>query len=41
MLGSDSDGVIVHALTQRLAGIEPQKQPAASTDNAAAPDGTS
>jgi NAD(P)-dependent dehydrogenase (short-subunit alcohol dehydrogenase family) len=39
VLGSDSYGIIINALTQRLADIEPQKDLAASTDFAAAPDG--
>jgi NAD(P)-dependent dehydrogenase (short-subunit alcohol dehydrogenase family) len=38
VLGSDSYGIIVNALTQRLADIEPQKDLAASTDFAAAPE---
>ena len=37
VLGSDSYGIILNALTQRLADIEPQKDLAASTDYAAAP----
>jgi hypothetical protein len=39
VLGSDSYGIIVNALTQRLADIESQKDLAASTDFAATPDG--
>ncbi len=39
VLGSDSYGIIVKALTERLADIEPQKEIAASTDFAATPDG--
>ena len=39
VLGSDSYAIIVNALTQRLADIEPQKDLAASTDFAATPDG--
>jgi hypothetical protein len=39
VLGSDSYGIIVNALTQRLADIQPQKGLAASTDFAATSDG--
>jgi NAD(P)-dependent dehydrogenase (short-subunit alcohol dehydrogenase family) len=39
VLGSDSYGIIINALSQRLADIEPQKDLAASTDFAAAADG--
>jgi NAD(P)-dependent dehydrogenase (short-subunit alcohol dehydrogenase family) len=39
VLGSDSYRILVNALTQRLADIEPQKDLAASTDFAATPDG--
>jgi len=39
VLGSDSYGILVNALTQRLADIEPQKDLAASTDFVAAPGG--
>ena len=39
VLGSDSYQILVNALTQRLADIEPQKDLAASTDFAAAPNG--
>jgi NAD(P)-dependent dehydrogenase (short-subunit alcohol dehydrogenase family) len=38
VLGSDSYGILVNALTQRLADIEPQKGLAASTDFVAAAD---
>jgi NAD(P)-dependent dehydrogenase (short-subunit alcohol dehydrogenase family) len=39
VLGSDSYGILVNALAQRLADIEPQKDVAASTDFPAAADG--
>jgi NAD(P)-dependent dehydrogenase (short-subunit alcohol dehydrogenase family) len=39
VLGSDSYQILVSALTQRLADIEPQKDLAASTDFSAAADG--
>jgi len=39
VLGSDSYGIIVTALTQRLADIQPQQDLAASTDFASTPDG--
>ncbi len=38
VLGSDSYAILVNALTQRLADIEPQKDLAASTDFAVTPD---
>ena len=39
VLGSDSYQILVNALTQRLADIEPQKELAASTDFPATPNG--
>ena len=39
MLGSDSYGILVNALAERLADIEPQKDLAASTDFPVAADG--
>ncbi len=39
VLGSDSYGILVNALTQRLADIQPQKDLAASTDFPAGLDG--
>jgi hypothetical protein len=41
VLGSDSYAIIVNALTQRLADIQPQKEQAASTDFATVPAGPS
>lgn len=39
VLRSDSYGIIVNALTERLADIQPQKDLAASTEFATTPDG--